>query len=202
MRLTLVDHYARAADLMAMGARYDAVDRHRGRTDFVVQPALPQEAVERLGSSLLLGRYERSFRMSIQDMIDAGAIAVTAPGGRSWYMMPKMHAVYLAARAELDEDRTLHPGVVAHLAGVSQGYASKVIHRLAQWGFWTILGTFRGRWGGIVAKLRTVVASIIPPYRDGPSSTGGMIDRRQGLIVPSGWNVLPVRRKLYDVGLR
>lgn len=123
-------------------------------------------------------------KRSIYQWVSAESLGIVwetnAYGRRTW-MMPKMHAVYVATLAELAADRDLSVTAIAHLAGVSQGYASKVIRWLDRFGFITILGVFRGRWGRIVAKLR----SIIPPPRERSLRTGGMIKRERAPMGPA-----------------
>lgn len=156
MRPSTVDQYVKAADLGEFLVP-------KVKPSIQMSHVLPRGTVDRLGSTLLIGRYQPK-------MVDQ-LVWVTAPSGRSTYMGPGMHRVYLAVMAELEASRDLSSTVIANLAGVSQGYASKVIRWLEKFRFITILGVFRGRWGRIVAKL----VSIIPTVRRGSPVYGGMI---------------------------
>ena len=102
------------------------------------------------------------------------------PAGDSVYMLDVMHRIYLVVMAEIKADHDLSTTAIANLTGASRGYVSKVIHFLARFGFITILGVFRGRWGRTVAKLR----SMFPTVHDRVSGTVGNIRLVRAPLAP------------------
>lgn len=165
-----VSHYAYTADL-------GELPRRKVAPSVQTQSEYAPETVRRLGHTLLIGRYRKTW----QDEL----VYVRNPAGRLVWMSPTMHRVYLAVVAELEANRDLSSTAIARLAGASQGYVSKVIRFLERFGFVHVLGVWRGRWGRIVAKL----ASIIPPVPRRVSTYGGMIKAERFADYPGvpGW---------------
>lgn len=153
MRDVIVNLYASA---------YDREAKHGTRLGGQFGPAWAKDNPTGFRAYMLVGRYAKRWQ-------DEPMYWVVAPDGRRFWMMAGMYRVWIAVEARLKAGRDLRTGHIAIAANVSQGYVSKVIKRLEAFGFLTILGVWRGRWGRIVAKLRQ---SFLPKTYVGQ---GGMI---------------------------
>lgn len=98
----------------------------------------------------------------------------TAPDGYRVWMSPGMHEVYELVMDRIRAGRILNASAIARASALSQGYVSKVIRKLALFGFIDLLQSIRGRLGGIVAAVRESWSrKSFLPSRYG----GGMISR-------------------------
>lgn len=75
------------------------------------------------------------------------------PSGYNMWMSPGMHEAFSLIMGRVRAGRTLSASGIARDTGLSQGYVTKVIRKLAQFGFIEIKQVIRGRLGGTIATL-------------------------------------------------
>jgi hypothetical protein len=154
-------------EILVMADARERHDKHGSRTQSYAfgLPFDPVTNPDGFRAYVTLGRYRRT-----APIIETRH---NVYGRLCWFTQAQMR-VFRATMAELEAGRELHSSIIANLAGVSQGYATKVLQKLCWLRFIDVSAVIRGRYGRIVASITKRVRQSFLHTRVS-SIYGGMI---------------------------